>query len=119
MVDKLAHLASAAHMSAVKAMGFADWFPESVRKPQIVQEVQSLDMFMWNGVCVCQSLMDRFVIWSACIDLLQIYLYLSIDFVYHRLDMVQCENFYLFFGTLVSTLLFTICLQLPRAHAEE
>lgn len=52
MVDKLAHSVSAAHMSAVKAMGFADWFPESVRKPQIVQEVQSLDMFMWNGVCV-------------------------------------------------------------------
>lgn len=57
MVDKLAHSASAAHMSAVKAMGFTDWFPESVRKPQIVQEVQSLDMFMWNGVCVSEPVL--------------------------------------------------------------
>ena len=41
MVDKPAHSASAAHMSAVKAMGFADWFPQSVRKQEFVQEVSA------------------------------------------------------------------------------
>lgn len=67
MVDKPACSASAAHMSAVKAMGFADWFPRSVRKQEFVQEVsarvrasESLCMYTWARVKwrVC---MNRFL----------------------------------------------------------
>ncbi len=49
MVDKPAHSASAAHTSAVKAMGFADWFLQRVIKREFVQELSA-------GIClkVCE-----------------------------------------------------------------